>query len=87
MATLTAAGLDPRTIDVCRGQQVGLSVKVEADGVLHIHGYDDQAKEVRVGQTVDFDFPAVRSGQFVIELHTTEQRSGLSMGVFTVHER
>lgn len=85
-ATLTADGLQPRNIDVCRGQQVTLSVKVGANGVLHIHGYDEQAKEVRVGQTATFGFPAVRSGQFVIELHTTEAPGGLNMGVFTVHE-
>lgn len=85
-ATLTADGLQPRNIDVCRGQQVTISVAIGADGVLHIHGYDEEAKEVRVGQTVTFAFPAVRSGQFVIELHTTEAPGGLNMGVFTVHE-
>lgn len=85
-ATLTADGLQPRNIDVCLAQHVILTVKVGADGVLHIHGYDEQAREVRVGQTVTFDFQAVRSGQFVIELHTTQQPSGLNMGVFTVHE-
>lgn len=85
-ATLTDAGLDPRDIGVCRGQEVVLTVKIEADGVLHIHGYDAQAKEVRVGQTVTFDFPADHAGQFVIELHTQEVSSGLNMGVFTVHE-
>jgi hypothetical protein len=85
-AKLTADGLQPRNIDVCRGQQVTIAVEIGADGVLHIHGYDEQAKEVRVGQTVTFAFPAVRSGQFVIELHTTEAPGGLNMGVFTVHE-
>lgn len=85
-ATLTADGLQPRNIDVCRGQRVSLSVQVGANGVLHIHGYDEEAKEVRVGQTVSFAFTAVRSGQFVIELHTTQASGGLNMGVFTVHE-
>ena len=86
-ATLTSSSLEPRNIDVCRGQEVVLDVKVETDGVLHIHGYDQQAKEVRVGQAVTFDFPATRSGQFVIELHTPSQSAALGMGVFTVHER
>ncbi len=85
-ATLTSDGLDPRNIDVCRGQQLQLTVKIQADGVLHIHGYDAQAKEVRVGQTITFDFTAVRSGQFVIELHMQAQPNGLNMGVLTVHE-
>lgn len=85
-ATLTLGGLQPRDIDVCRGQRVALSFGVQVDGVLHIHGYDEQAREVRVGQSVTFTFTAVRSGQFVIELHTTTQPNGLNMGVFTVHE-
>ncbi len=85
-ATLTATGLEPRDIGVCRGQQVELSVQIQADGVLHIHGYDAEAKEVRVGQDVTFDFIADRVGQFVIELHTADG-GGVSAGVFTVHER
>lgn len=85
-ATLTSDGLDPRNVDVCRGQQLELAVKIQTAGELHIHGYDAQAKEVRVGQTITFDFTAVRSGQFVIELHTQAQPSELNMGVLTVHE-
>ncbi len=84
--TLTVDGLTPRNVDVCRGQRVHLVVKVQTNGVLHIHGYDEQAKEVRSGQTATFDFPADHSGQFVIELHTTAVAQGQGMGVFTVHE-
>jgi hypothetical protein len=86
-ATLTVDGLTPRNVDVCRSQQVHLSIAIQADGVLHIHGYDQQTKEVRPGQTVAFDFEADHSGQFVIELHTKATPSGQGMGVFTVHER
>jgi hypothetical protein len=85
-ATLTVDGLTPRNVDVCRTQQVHLSIKVEANGVLHIHGYDQQTKEVRSGQVVAFDFDADHSGQFVIELHTQAVPQGQGMGVFTVHE-
>lgn len=85
-ATLTQDGLTPRNVDVCRGQQVDLSVAIQTDGVLHIHGYDQQTKEVRAGQTVEFDFAADHSGQFVIELHTQAEPNGQGMGVFTVHE-
>lgn len=85
-ATLTVDGLTPRNVDVCRAQQVHLSIKVEANGVLHIHGYDQQTREVRSGQVVAFDFDADHSGQFVIELHTQAAPQGQGMGVFTVHE-
>ncbi len=84
-ATLTATGLEPRDVGVCRGQQVKLEVQIQADGVLHIHGYDAESKEVRVGQDITFDFTADRAGQFVIELHTADG-AGVSAGVFTVHE-
>jgi hypothetical protein len=86
-ATRTVDGLTPRNVDVCKGQQVHLSVAVQTDGVLHIHGYDQQTREVRAGQSVAFDFEADHSGQFVIELHTTAAPQGQGMGVFTVHER
>lgn len=86
-ATLTQDGLTPRNVDVCKGQHVHLSIVIQTDGVLHIHGYDQQTKEVRAGQSTAFDFDADHSGQFVIELHTTSVPDGQGMGVFTVHER
>jgi hypothetical protein len=85
-ATLTVDGLTPRKVDVCRTQQVHLAIKAQANGVLHIHGYDQQTREVRSGQVVTFDFDADHSGQFVIELHTQAAPQGQGMGVFTVHE-
>lgn len=85
--TLTAQTLDPRNVDVCRGQQVALTVEPQVDGVLHIHGYDAEAREVRSGKELDLEFTADRAGQFVMELHTDAQPAGLSVGVFTVHER
>jgi len=85
-ATLTVDGLTPRNVDVCRTQQVHLAIKVQANGVLHIHGYDQQTREVRSGQVVTFDFDADHSGQFVVELHTQASPQGQGMGVFTVHE-
>jgi len=85
-ATLTVDGLTPRNVDVCRTQQVHLAIKVQANGVLHIHGYDRQTREVRSGHVVTFDFDADHSGQFVVELHTQASPQGQGMGVFTVHE-
>jgi len=85
-ATLTVDGMTPRNVDVCRTQQVHLAIKVQANGVLHIHGYDRQTREVRSGHVVTFDFDADHSGQFVVELHTQASPQGQGMGVFTVHE-
>ncbi len=78
--------LEPSTLAACRGQRVSLTVSVAQDGVFHIHGYDAESKEVRIGESVTFDFAADHSGQFVVELHNTAHPSGLSLGIFTVYE-
>ncbi len=88
-ATLTSAHrLEPQTITVCRDQAVTLDVDIQTDGVLHLHGYDDQtsAVEVVAGTPVTLSFDAVRSGQFVIELHTSDGPAGLGVGILTVDE-
>ena len=88
-ATLTGTHrLEPQDITVCRGQAVTLAVDVQTDGVLHLHGYDDQASavEVTAGTPVTLEFDAVRSGQFVIELHTSDGPAGLGVGILTVDE-
>jgi hypothetical protein len=88
-ATLTSAHrMEPQTTTVCRDQAVTLNVDVRADGVLHLHGYDDQtsAVEVVAGTPVTLSFDAVRSGQFVIELHTSDGPAGLGVGILTVDE-
>jgi len=86
--SLTAAGLTPQDPAVCRGQQVELQVQSDIDGVLHIHGYDEEAPliEVSAGERADVTFDASRSGQFPIEVHTDENPQGTSVGVLTVHE-
>jgi len=86
-ATLADDQLDPDAIDVCRGQRVTLEIAVEQDGVLHLHGYDDEAPatEVHAGDSLQLDFTAVRSGQFIIELHGPEGTEA-EVGVLTVHE-
>ena len=82
------AKLEPGTIDVCRNQQVTLKVTVEADGVLHLHGYDDvlAATSVHAGSQAVLAFPAAHVGQWVIELHVAGSSTGIGSGVFTVHE-
>jgi hypothetical protein len=79
--------LDLQTINVCRGQDVTINVTVEADGVLHLHGYDDQtqATSVTAGTKAALEFTATHIGQFVIQLHTDSDEIGA--GVLTVHER
>ena len=85
-ARLTNDALEPSSLEVCRDQVVTLHVAAEREGVLHIHGYDEQAAELRPGETIQFQFVADHSGQFVIELHTNEETQGSELGVFTVHE-
>jgi len=86
-ATLADDLLDPDAIDVCRDQRVTLKIEVEQDGVLHLHGYDEEAPatEVHVGDSLQLPFTAVRSGQFVIELHGADG-SEAEVGILTVHE-
>ncbi|MDQ2933573.1 MAG: hypothetical protein M3R49_01075 [Chloroflexota bacterium] len=86
-AQLARDSLEPSALGACRGQQVSLTVTVGQDGVLHIHGYDKQSKEVRTGETATFQFLADQSGQFVIELHSAAHPNGLALGIFTVYER
>ena len=87
-ATLSGEQLQPATFDACRGQAVTITFAIERDGVLHLHGYDDQvpAAEVRGGQETVFEFDAVRSGQFPIALHTTDGPAEKTVGTLTVHE-
>ena len=85
---LSADGLTPADPTVCRDQEVTLVVTSEVDGVLHIHGYDDEvpATTVAAGEVTELDFTAIRSGQFPIELHPDEDPQGVSLGIFTVDE-
>ena len=87
-ATLSDEHLEPAALEACRGQAVTITFTIERDGVLHLHGYDDQvpATEVRAGQETVFAFDAVRSGQFPIALHTTDGPAEIDVGTLTVHE-
>ena len=87
-ATLRNETLEPGTLEVCRDQHVTLIVTPERDGILHLHGYDDQvaATAVRAGETLELAFTTVRSGQFPIALHTTDGPAEVTVGVLIVHE-
>ena len=86
--TLTATELDPTNVDVCRDQAVTLRISPEADGLIHIHGYDDEvpATEVTAGEETVLAFDAARAGQYPIEFHPADDPAGISVGIFTVHE-
>jgi hypothetical protein len=86
--TLTGTELSPNAIEACRGQDVTLTIDPEVDGVFHIHGYDEQvpATTVHAGEELTLVFTAERSGQFPIELHPAENPTGVTIGIFTVHE-
>lgn len=86
--TLTAEALDPSDPAVCRGQAVTMVVHSRVDGVIHLHGYDEQvpATPVRAGEDTTLEFTAATSGQFPIELHAEDDPRGVEVGIFTVHE-
>ncbi len=86
--SLSADELTPANPSVCRDREVTLVVTSEVDGILHIHGYDDEvpATDVAAGEVTELVFTTGRSGQFPIELHTDENTQGVALGIFTVHE-
>ena len=86
--TLTENSLAPSDPAVCRDQEVTLRIAAEADGVLHIHGYDEAAPatEVTNGEELELSFTAERAGQFPIEFHPADDPEGVSVGILTVHE-
>lgn len=87
-ATVTASAMTPRSLEVCRDQQVTLVIEPETEGVFHIHGYDETvpATTIEAGVELRLEFVAGRSGQFPIELHPADDPTGVGIGILTVHE-
>ena len=87
--TVSVSALEPDDPAACRGQRVILLVRSEVDGVFHIHGLDAvvPATQIAVGEQVRLEFEATTSGQFPIELHPANDPQGVTLGIFTVHER
>jgi hypothetical protein len=85
---LAPDALTPNDPRACRGQNVVLAISAEADGVFHIHGYDDTIPATTVigGEETRLEFEAVRAGQFPIEFHPADDPQGVELGIFTVHE-
>jgi len=87
--TVSATALEPNDPAACRGQVVTMILDPEVDGVFHIHGLDTtvSATPVKTNEPVTLEFTADRSGQFPIEIHLSDDPSGVSIGIFTVYER
>jgi hypothetical protein len=87
-ATLANETLEPSSLEVCRDQEVTVSLDVRRDAVFHIHGYDEElpALQVSAGETVELEFTAARSGQFPIAIHTDDGPSEAEVGALIVHE-
>lgn len=87
--SVAPSSMTPTDPAACRGQEVTLVVTSQVDGFLHVHGYDEAlpVSQIAAGETARFVFTAFRSGQFPIELHPGDDPTGVSIGVFTVHER
>lgn len=85
--TLTNGQMEPANLDVCTGQHVTLVVDVQAEGIFHLHGYDEEAPETEVhpGDTLTLELDAV-AGQFPIELHALDDSDEVTIGSLTVHE-
>ena len=86
--SVSESSLTPADPAACRDQQVTLVITSTVDGLLHVHGYDEELPviEVRDGGSTEVAFQATRSGEFPIELHTDDEVAGTALGVLTVHE-
>jgi hypothetical protein len=87
--TVGASSLDPDDPAACRDQVVTLIIDAEVNGLFHIHGLDAvvPATTLDAGEQVTLEFPATPSGQFPIELHPSDDPQGVTIGIFTIHER
>jgi hypothetical protein len=87
-ATVTDTAMEPSALSACRGQDVTFEVTSETDGVLHIHGYDEQVPAIPLepGEDYPIEFTADVAGQFVIELHAHSGETSTEIGILTVNE-
>lgn len=61
-----------RKIEVSEGEQIRFRVTDDADGEVHLHGYDVE-KEVGPGSPASFNVKATITGRFEVELHPATQ--------------
>jgi hypothetical protein len=86
---VSASAMEPNDPAACRDQRVTMVIRPEIDGVFHVHGLDAvvPAATMTAGETLTLEFTADRSGQFPVEVHLTDDPQGVTIGIFTVHER
>lgn len=58
----------PADVEVAKGDEVTLEVTSDADGEVHVHGYEIE-KPIKAGGTLKVVFTADIDGQFEIEQH------------------
>ncbi|MEU2025261.1 hypothetical protein ABZ565_24415 [Streptomyces sp. NPDC016469] len=61
----------PGRTEIEKGRTVRLRVRSDRDDVLHVHGYDKEAK-LPAGRTVTVAFTADRTGLFEVETHESD---------------
>ncbi|MFE7578330.1 hypothetical protein ACFU5Z_26675 [Streptomyces sp. NPDC057521] len=61
----------PGRTEIKKGRTVRLRVRSDRDDVLHVHGYDKEAK-LPAGRTVTITFTADRTGLFEVETHESD---------------
>ncbi len=59
---------DPRSENVPLGSLVTLEVSSEVDGLLHVHGFEEELDLV-AGETAEVTFKASMTGAFEVETH------------------
>ena len=87
-ATVTATAMQPNKFEVCRNQQVTITVATEVGGELHFHGYDDEIgeKPITAGGTLTVSFKATHPGQYPIELHPEDGSDEREVAQLVVNE-
>jgi CheY-specific phosphatase CheX len=87
-ATLSDNGMQPSQFDVCRDQEVTITVASQVAGELHFHGYDTDIpeQELEVGHSVTVKFTASHVGQFSVELHPADGSDEREVAKLVVQE-
>jgi hypothetical protein len=71
-ASITVKGGEPvggpAEVEVTKGDEVTLEISSDADGEVHVHGYEIE-KPIKAGATVKVAFTADIDGKFEIEQH------------------
>jgi hypothetical protein len=74
--TVTAAkSMQPPEPSVHQNDTVTINISSDADGAVHLHGYDI-AFDTKAGQVVSDTFKAINTGKFEIEWESTSTHLG-----------